>query len=80
MEEIFHQHNICLWTPSGNNWLIPRTKFVVFNSNVVYSIHCNNDCNEQYIGETKQPLQKKQKNVQHRRASSSGPESPFKGN
>uniref|UniRef100_A0A3B3ZX93 GIY-YIG domain-containing protein n=1 Tax=Periophthalmus magnuspinnatus TaxID=409849 RepID=A0A3B3ZX93_9GOBI len=42
-------------------------------SNVVYSIQCNEECSERYIGETKQLLQKRM--YQHRSESSPGPES-----
>ena len=42
-------------------------------SNVVYAVKCLEDCQELYIGETKQPLAKWM--AQHRRATSSGQDS-----
>ena len=42
-------------------------------NNVVYAVQCSEECSDLYIGETKQPLNKRM--YQHRRANSSGPES-----
>ena len=47
----------------------PRQKL----SNVVYAVQCSEECNDLYIGETKQPLHRRM--AQHRRASSSGQDS-----
>ncbi|KAL3973539.1 TIMELESS-interacting protein [Sarotherodon galilaeus] len=45
---------------------VPRHK----QSNMVYAVKCQEDCQDLYIGETKQPLMKRM--AQHRRATSSG--------
>ena len=42
-------------------------------SNLVYAVKCSEECSDLYIGETKQPLNKRM--AQHRRASSSGQDS-----
>ncbi len=42
-------------------------------SNLVYEVQCSEECKDLYIGETKQPLNKRM--AQHRRANSSGQDS-----
>ncbi len=42
-------------------------------SNVVYAVECSEECEDLYIGETKQPLYRRM--AQHRRANSSGQDS-----
>jgi len=46
---------------------VPHTQ----KSNLVYAVQCSEECKDSYIGETKQPLNKRM--AQHRRANSSGP-------
>ncbi|XP_023821902.1 uncharacterized protein LOC111949272, partial [Oryzias latipes] len=78
LKRIFKQHNIPVHLKPvntlGQKVVHPKDKIPSYKqSNVVYSIHCKENCNEQYIGETKQPLHKRL--YQHRRANPSGPES-----
>ena len=69
---IISQFTINLPTRWGRTLSIhktPRHK----QSNVVYAVHCSQDCTDLYIGETKQPLHKRM--AQHRRVNSSGQDS-----
>ena len=49
-----------------------RTSHALKN-NLVYEVQCSEECTDLYIGETKQPLNRRM--AQHRRANSSGPAS-----
>ena len=78
LRRIFNKHNIPVFFKPSNTL---RQKLVhpkdrtphTQKSNLVYAVQCSQECKDQYIGETKQPLNKRM--AQHRRANSSGQDS-----
>ena len=79
LQRVFRQHRVPVYHKPVNTLrqklVHPKDKIPSHKqSNVVYSIRCKGEeCKEQYIGETKQVLQKRL--YQHRRESTSGPQS-----
>ncbi|XP_049914604.1 uncharacterized protein LOC126398968 [Epinephelus moara] len=75
---IFNKHRIPVYFKPSNTLRqrlvhpkdrTPHTQ----KSNLVYAVQCSEECPDLYIGETKQPLNKR--TAQHRRANSSGQDS-----
>ena len=78
LRRIFNKHSIPVYFKPGNTLrqrlVHPKDKTPhTHKSNLVYAVQCNEECEDFYIGETKQPLHKRM--AQHRRANSSGPDS-----
>ncbi|XP_050924570.1 uncharacterized protein LOC127140827 [Lates calcarifer] len=75
LRRIFNKHSIPVYFKPGNTLkqrlVHPKDRTPhTHKSNLVYAVQCNEECNDLYIGETKQPLHKRM--AQHRRANSSG--------
>ena len=76
LRRIFNQHQIPVCFKPANTLrqklVHPKDKVPhKQKNNLVYAVQCSEECKDSYIGETKQPLNKRM--AQHRRANSSGP-------